>query len=318
MCKYVYMPSHATIVMPENNSYLAWKTFFEHLMVIDYYAPLHVVVAYFEILFDVDKRLPPSSFDNLYYDVGISMATDDESPAFEAAADAGFLSRGLCQVIDAAESKDEFWELYDTILAVITDKSLDFYELISQTAYDRACELLAGGTKNNEEKGVKLPVTLGKKEWVHYFESIRKADPCASASIFAYYVEEINEHDCLIFCPLGYEQYQKVGEMMRNHDTVLDAALQSGLLAEAIPTYFGAALDNATNWSCMVRAIRFLVDSSTLRCLVPLKKRVMAEKLLARFGVGAIEDSDEDTWYQACSAIADDWETDIRNGYFGY
>lgn len=116
--------------------------------------------------------------------------------------------------------------------------------------------------------------------WMTRFEEAMLADANAASSILSYYLEVKVGYQCTIFCPLGYEPYKEMGQRMAESGMVLEAARKVGLLTIGIGHYVSAALSNNDCWDCMFDGVAYLVKDPEFRCLIPFKKRYLAEHLL--------------------------------------
>ncbi len=289
--------------MPDSYNQADWEHFFNMLTKQDYFAPFHVVLAYCQFLYELSGEVPATPNDDLYHDVGIEMSVDAEFPAYEAAVATGFFTRGLCMLIDEGM------------------KAGEYYSSCTEAAF-----ALASYVDNlPEEYRYKFGVLLQKADasgdiaciknvawWCTHLEEQMAVDPNAPTSIFSYFLEEILGKWCSIFCPLGYEPYRKLGQILAKNDAAFKAAKETGLLATAISTYCSAAIDVVENWISMAPGVSYILEISDLACFVPYYERVVAEKLLVDFDDDV---TDEDAWYQRCSEIRDSM-SDIQ--YRGY
>ena len=133
-----------------------------------------------------------------------------------------------------------------------------------------------------------------------------KKDSSACASILAYYLDNINRY-CAIFCPLGYDVYEEIGHKMQEDESLLDAAIETGLMADAVRTYIGAVLDVYENWECGNKGLFYLMEHPKLRQFIPYYDRKMAEILR--------QAENEDEWY----SLYDHAKKDVYvESFFGY
>ncbi len=121
---------------------------------------------------------------------------------------------------------------------------------------------------------------IDKCWWGLAFERELKVDPNAAASILSYYLEKLLGKPCTIFCPLGYELYEKLGSEMATSKAAFEAAKEVGLLADGVGQYVRAALSNADCWECMAEGVAVLVHDSKLECFVPFREGFLARNLL--------------------------------------
>ena len=142
--------------------------------------------------------------------------------------------------------------------------------------------------------------------WVFCLEDTMKKDSSACASILAYYLDNINRY-CAIFCPLGYDVYEEIGHKMQEDESLLDAAIETGLMADAVRTYIGAVLDVYENWECGNKGLFYLMEHPKLRQFIPYYDRKMAEILR--------QAANEDDWYE----LYDHAKKDVYvQSFFGY
>ena len=134
------------------------------------------------------------------------------------------------------------------------------------------------------------------------------ADPNAAASILGYYLEMMVGRNCTIFCPLGYEPYEKIGKAMTENPVVFQAAKASGLLAEGIDQYVKAALSNDGCWHCMDDGVAYLLNDNELRCFIQPRERFLAEAMLMEL---AGKEVDEEEWWtiyrRYYDLLGDEW-----------
>lgn len=142
--------------------------------------------------------------------------------------------------------------------------------------------------------------------WVSCLEDIMSKDSNACAPILDYYLDNINSSSS-IFCPLGYDVYESVGHQMQKDETLLDAAIETGLMARAIHTYVGAVLDVYENWECGCKGLFYLMTHPKLRQFVPYYDRKMSEILR--------QAQSEDEWYSLYHNAVKDVYVE---SFFGY
>lgn len=142
--------------------------------------------------------------------------------------------------------------------------------------------------------------------WVSCLEDTMKKDSNACAPILAYYLDDFNGSS-FIFCPLGYDVYETIGHQMQTDEKLLDAAIESGLMAEAIHTYIGAVLDVYENWECGCKGLLYLMTHPKLRQFVPYYDRKMAEILR--------QAKSEEEWYSLYDTAKEDVYIE---SFFGY
>ena len=142
--------------------------------------------------------------------------------------------------------------------------------------------------------------------WVSCLEDIMKKDSNACAPILDYYLDDINGSSC-IFCPLGYDVYESIGHQMQTDEKLLDAAIETGLMARAVHIYIGAVLDVYENWECGCEGLFYLMEHPKLRQFVPYYDRKMAEILR--------QTKSEDEWYSLYATAKEDVYIE---SFFGY
>lgn len=285
---YTYSGKEISMTLSDNEA--VWVQFFNRLVEFDAMAPLHVLLNYFDFLFDLKEELPATPYSGLYYDVAIELAAADRFPAFEAAVSCGFFNSGLA-MLARATSLEVGNKSYARVLVC-------------------ACE--HGYIKDFASEDVKAMVDEMARTcpderrdevwWVMYLKRLMTEDPCTPTSVLAYFLDEVNEHAFHIFCPLGFAEYESVGAQMRCNPNAFEAALESGLLADAIPTYMGAALDCIENWHIAVRGINYLLNHPVLSRLIPFRDRFVAEKLIAEFGL-TVPAEEEEQWGERCADL---------------
>ena len=142
--------------------------------------------------------------------------------------------------------------------------------------------------------------------WVSCLENIMKKDSNACAPILSYYLDNINE-SAFLFCPLGYDLYESVGHQMQTDERVLDAAIETGLMAQAVHTYIGAVLDVYENWLEGCDGLFYLMAHPKLHQFVPYYDRKMAE-ILRRA-------ESEEEWYSLYGLAKEDVYVESFCGY---
>lgn len=292
MSNYVYEATTREVIMPDSHEVNDWKQFFVSLSELEYHAPLHVILEYYTLLYELDEETPPTSYESLYYDTAIEIASDDRYPAYEAAMESGFFTDGVRQVILAAIGADKYRFLYSDVLRIIIRNNISAFCSLSDELREKARSLV------DVTKNLSNPDVDDLDGWVDYFETLMRSDNCACESILTYYLEDVNQFEYRIFCPLGCDLYQQVGEKMRKYPVVLDAAIRSGLMPDAVSNYFFAALDQTENWDCMYRGIEYLLDSEHLSCFIPFRYRYIAEQLMNEFSGPLKNEAAEENWRQ--------------------
>ena len=283
----IYTPDVSSIAMPMSMAVADWIIFFQKLMELDAYAPLISVLYYFEIVKGLDLDVPISPFKSLYYDTAIEMAADDRFPALDAAVESGFYGKGIDMMTDAARDK---------ICAV--DKGVAEFIQNCRTA-----------SKGNST------ACCDPKDWKGYIEGMLRTDSCAAASILNYYLHYAAGQTLYFFCPLGCDFYDRIGKKMAEDADVLKVAVDVGLMASAIATHFGAALDVVENWNYLLEGTKFLLESELLMRFIPFANRVVAEALMAEFGEVSYTDLNEDEWYKRNRELRDLLSSDEYRGY---
>ena len=130
------------------------------------------------------------------------------------------------------------------------------------------------------------------KHWSKVFNTVMWEDGSAPASILGYYLDNIKGYTS-IFCPLGCYEYEVLGHEIRNNPIAFKAAIDTGLMQNAINAHLGAALDVWENWDCMRAGILHLMRDSRLSAFIPFKERTYIKQLKS---LGDHEE-DEDRWY---------------------
>lgn len=299
----IYTYSGKEISMTLVDSKDTWIQFFDKLARMDFLAPFHAVLNFFALLYELDIALPASPHSSLYYDVAIELAADDRYPAFEAAVSSGFFSKGLSMIAHAAMADLGPNPTYITVLTTALDRGY-ISDHASEETKAMVSDLLGG--QPNEHRS--------KVWWTRYLETQMRNDPSAPTSILAYYLDEINEHEYHIFCPLGFEEYEVIGAWMRDSNVAFEAALDTGLLADAVPIYVNAALDNAPNWRLAARGIKYLLDHAVLGRLIPFDSRFVAKQLLDEFGI-FLPIEDEEEWGERCADLREMLRGGMWRGY---
>lgn len=142
--------------------------------------------------------------------------------------------------------------------------------------------------------------------WVFCLEDIMNKDSNACAPILEYYLDEITAFSGL-FCPLGYDVYEEIGHKMQEDEMLLDAAIETGLMAQAIHIYVDAVLDVYENWELGFEGLFYLMEHPKLRQFIPYYDRKMAEILR--------QAENEDEWY----SLYDHAKKDVYvESFFGY
>ena len=128
------------------------------------------------------------------------------------------------------------------------------------------------------------------QRWSAKFRELMQSEKYAAISIVAYYLPS----QCMMVgCPLGDDEYQRIGEQMRNDGAMFAAAEKTGLLAEGIDAIFAAALDNCDSWAYYANDIAFILKNSALHKYVSFSDRYLAECFLSG---GKMLCEDEDLW----------------------
>lgn len=128
-------------------------------------------------------------------------------------------------------------------------------------------------------------------KWTDKFVEFMLAYSNAPITILAYYLPH---QYAFMSCPLGDDEFKRIGEAMRNNEAMFVAAENSGLMAEAMDAYFSLALDNPDNWHYLWEDINHIVNNQHLRRFVRFEPMYIAQKLLSANDV--IDDND-DLWY---------------------
>ena len=307
MCNYIY--TGKPIAMPNSKSIEDWKDFFNDLMEMDYYAPMHTLINHCAFLYDLALEIPPTPYATLYHDIGVELSVDGEYPANEAAIESNYITKGLCQLVDAAHTSTEYSDCYIKVLSTVVSRMNHIASTLSDDMYFEAYKLVGHHYFNNH------PNLNDEVAWGVVFRYALMTDPCAEASILSYYLEEVNDFEFRVFCPLDCKEYETIGAAMRNSLPVLNAAINSGLMASAIATYFGAALDVVENWNCMVHGLIYLLNSMKLRCFVPTDDQIVAERLLREFNGPTNNEDEEAHWYELKRHLREVFAPNAPRGY---
>lgn len=300
------------IVMPEVIAPVSvWVEFFNKVVAVDCFAPIHILMEHCKFICDLQITLPPTQHQSLYHDLGIVMSAVDVRTADEAAIKSGIYAKGVAQLVDAVNAKNPYFGVYMIVLDVIVkDFDCDIIG-IDADVLSAAHSLVDGFRKEPqtcpdiELLSRNLPSRYDKRGWITCFECEMANDPCGSTSMLSCFLEAVDRSYCSVFCPLGDERYCAIGEKMHKNPVVLKAAIQSGLMASAVPNYFEAALDVVDNWHLMEGGVRFILASKKLRVFIPFELRFMAEEMLKAFPEGIRDDADEERWYSTINKLRD-------------
>lgn len=311
-----YVPSVTEVSIPTSNQICDWISFFELLLEMDYAAPFYVMMAHFAFLYDLDVDVPSTLYTSLYEDIAVAICLDDEAPIEAAAIGSGFLAKGVAMLVSAAELQDKYHKDYITCIKAILKQEEYLRRFLPNGVWEKAITIILGPGSTSEDiiHLDVLPDPTDKTRWVKYFETAMLEDLNAPASIISYYLENLTGIDSRVFCPLGYELYRKIGIAMREHDAILDAAIESGLMASAIPAYFYPALDVIENWTTELEGIKFLLNSKKLRQFIPFDDRFIAMKLLDAITV-VNEDRDGPKWRSKLCELRDTLHSRAMLGY---
>lgn len=287
--------------VPNGTSIFAWETFFCDLAEADPLAPFMVMLAYFAILEDVE--IPAACDITNYYDIAVEMASDDGGPVYEIAKMTGFIGTGIAQIIKAVTKGP----VSDACLAEMVKI------ILKPERWDSLSQDNQSLTKavQNPNRGKTIERTSESEWWQQYFAKEMLVNANTPTSILSYYLEAVLGQPCTIFCPLGWNEYERAGKEMASNDAALDAAIGVGLMATAVRIYFGAALDNEINWDHMRIGVEYLLNSSKLRSCIPYRERYFAEMML-QWTAG--HEVTEDEWYAKYREIQRDF-TDAGHGY---
>lgn len=314
--------SYITFTMPNPSASVAcWIEFFTEIMQVDPTAPMHILMEHCKFVYDLQITLPPTPHQDVYQAVGIVMSADDERSANEAAIQSGIYAKGVAQLVDAVNAKNPYFGVYMIVLDVIV-KDFDCNIIgIDVDVLSAAHSLVDGFRKEPqtspsiERPSRNLPSRYDKRSWISCFECEMANDPCGSTSILSCFLKAVDSSYCSIFCPLGDARYCAIGEQMYKSPVVLKAAIQSGLMASAVPNYFEASLDVVENWHLMEGGVRFILASKKLRAFIPFELRFMAEEMLKAFPEGIRDDADEERWYTTINKLRDTLRIGTYCGY---
>ena len=302
----IYTPAMRKISMPDSYDQADWEQFFNMLVELDYFSPLHIVLAHCQFLYELAGEILPTPYRSLYYDVGIAMSVDAEFPAYEAAMETGFFTRGFCMMIDEAMGTGKYSaSCLEAVFALI-----DGVKFLPEEYRSKVLTLL-----QNADTSGDINLIQSTEWWRNHLNEQMEVDPNAPTSILSYFLEEVVGEWCSIFCPLGYEPYRRLGKSLAKNESAFKAAIETGLFASAIPTYFGAALDVVENWMCMDSGIEYILRISKLACFVPYHKRFIAKNLLLDFEGGVQNEQDEESWYQRNRELVDSLPDGALRGY---
>ena len=146
------------------------------------------------------------------------------------------------------------------------------------------------------------------KMWCKKLADIMSNDPIAPTSILTFFLCDSQQG---MFCPLGCEEYEKIGDAMRLHGALFAAAEKSGLFASAIPTYVDAALDNYNSWCCLNEGVAEILASEALRKYLPFTRTLAA----ALHSADSISTLDEDEWQYCRQKYAQSLFKEDPKGY---
>lgn len=132
------------------------------------------------------------------------------------------------------------------------------------------------------------------KKWTKIFNTVMWEDGSAPASILGYYLDNIKGYYS-IFCPLGCYEYEQLGHEIRNNPAALEAAMNTGLMQNAIQTHLGAALDVWENWDFMKNGILYLMNIPRLNAFISYDNRICIKQLKSIESVD--EEEYESAWY---------------------
>ena len=308
MSNYNFTPSVSVITMPSSYEASAWKMFFSTLSELEYTAPLYTILSYAQFLWGLEEKIPPTVFSRLYYNLALELAADDRFPAMDAATEVGFCEAGFRQLIHAASLQSDYRDTFVDALRVLVRDEAEWFK--QQGLYEAALEVLG-----------KVPIPIEQQQkigdlawWTNYFQRQMELDACAPTSILEYFLADQNPGG-RIFCPLGYDEYQHVGEELRTNSIALEASIKSGLMVSAVRTYFGAVLDVVENWNVGCRGAKYLMEHERLSEFVPFYDRYVAKGLLNKFGTDCMDDSNEDSW---CAKSHELHEFLRNRTYLGY
>jgi len=301
-----YTSNLPNIYIPQSNSTSAWMEFLDSLELFDYFAPLYAIIAYLGILSDREVLMPPSFYDSLYYDLGIEMCADDRYPAYDAAMGTGFMQRGLTMLIVNAQKDIVFVPAVEALFKDVRhllkylpdDICTAGRELLDLPVSSVPCDEAANATDY--------------EWWCKRLQSEMLADCCASQSILAFFLANAAGQEGRIYCPLGWVPYEKLGKRLAEEPEALAAAIDCGLMAAAIPTYFYGATDNYCNWSVMNVGVRYILNHPQLKVFAPGRDKYIAEKLLHKEKDGVI---DEALWEDIVAKSREDMDDNAYRGY---
>ena len=139
-------------------------------------------------------------------------------------------------------------------------------------------------------------------------ERIMIHDGCAPAAVLGYYLDDLDGY-ASVFCPLGYKPYEEIGHAMRTNRKVFDAAIETGLMCQAIHTHVDTALDLWEAWISIKSGILKIFNDPILKVHIECQDRIFIEALKD------VEDEDEDAWYSTVDQIKEKLPLSAFKGY---
>lgn len=136
-------------------------------------------------------------------------------------------------------------------------------------------------------------------KWTEKFEELMLESSNAPEAILAYYLPNQNS---FVACPLGDQEFEKIGKAMRENEAMITAAEDSGLMAEAMEAFFYQVLDNSDSWHYMWEDVEIILANPRLSRYVRFEHKYIARKLLA---ANLLIDDNEDLWYSCAEKLGE-------------
>lgn len=271
-------------LMPQSHSIMDWQRFFEELMLVDYFAPLYAVMAYYHIILDKVFWPLPALHCRLYRDIGIEMYTG-RYPAYDAAVNTGFFQEGIRLIVSTAVLNSSERAALVTLVRGIT-KHAGGTSLLSKDVAHLAETILEQDAvfETSDTAPAKIPDEGSTDEkidrWVKRFEGEMLANPFAAGAILSYFLEAKVGSTHMIYCPLGYAPYEEAGQEMAQDMDALEAARKSGLLVTGIDQIISSALSNEDCWNDLMDGVVYLINDALFRDFIPYRIRYLVVGLL--------------------------------------
>jgi len=293
--------NYITFTMPKPSASVAcWIEFFTEVMQVDPTAPMHILMAHYKFVYDLQITLPPTPHQDVYQDVGIVMSADDERSANEAAIQSGIYAKGVAQLVDSANTENPYFNECVSVLDAILDAFSGDAFGVDGDVLSKIRALFDGDRKRLQvTKDYHLPACDNKQEWIAYLEHEMEKSSRAIMYIFDYLLQQMSDTVESAYCLPGNDRYCAISEKMYKNVTVLDAAIQCGLMAGAVSVYFDIALRDVYSWCMMESGIRFVLQCEKLNIFIPFALRFVAGKLLDMFPNGIDDEDAVEEWDKA-------------------